>query len=164
MKTLYLIGGPMGAGKTTVCQVLKKTLPDSVFLDGDWCWDAHPFQVTEETKQMVLRNIRFVLGQFLHCSAYRSVIFCWVLHEQAILDAVLGGLDLTGCAVKNVSLLCSEAELRARLQRDVASGLRTEDVIGRSLARLPAYAGLPTFKIDTTGRTPAEVAAQIAAL
>ena len=151
MKTLYIIGGPMGAGKTTVCQVLKKTLPDSVFLDGDWCWDAHPFQVTEETKQMVLRNIRFVLGQFL-------------LHEQAILDAVLDGLDLTGCAVKNISLLCSEAELRARLQRDVASGLRTEDVIGRSLARLPAYAGLPTVKIDTTGRTPAEVAAQIAAL
>ena len=109
----------MGAGKTTVCQVLKKTLPDSVFLDGDWCWDAHPFQVTEETKQMVLRNIRFVLGQFLRCSAYRHVIFCWVLHEQAILYAVLDGLDLTGCAVKNISLLCSEAELRARLQRDV---------------------------------------------
>ena len=164
LKTLYIIGGPMGAGKTTVCQVLKKTLPDSVFLDGDWCWDAHPFQVTEETKQMVLRNIRFLLGQFLRCSAYRYVIFCWVLHEQAILDAVLDGLDLTGCAVKNISLLCSEAELRARLQRDVASGLRTEDVIGRSLARLPAYAGLPTVKIDTTGRTPAEVAAQIAAL
>lgn len=164
MKTLYIIGGPMGAGKTTVSRALQKQLDHSVFLDGDWCWAAHPFQVTEETKQMVLRNIRFVLGQFLHCSAYRSVIFCWVLHEQAILDAVLDGLDLTGCAVKNVSLLCSEAELRARLQRDVESGLRTEDVIGRSLARLPAYAGLPTVKIDTTGRTPAEVAAQIAAL
>ena len=50
MKTLYMIGGTMGVGKTTVCQQLKQDLPNSVFLDGDWCWDASPFQVTEETK------------------------------------------------------------------------------------------------------------------
>ena len=47
----------MGVGKTTVCQQLKKELPKSVFLDGDWCWDASPFQVTEETKAMVLDKI-----------------------------------------------------------------------------------------------------------
>ena len=40
MKTLYLIGGTMGVGKTAVSQQLKKDLPNSVFLDGDWCWDA----------------------------------------------------------------------------------------------------------------------------
>ncbi|MBQ0125795.1 MAG: AAA family ATPase, partial [Clostridiales bacterium] len=40
MKTLYLIGGTMGVGKTTVCQQLKKELDKAVFLDGDWCWDA----------------------------------------------------------------------------------------------------------------------------
>lgn len=34
-KTLYLIGGPMGVGKTTVGQQLKKELPDCVLLDGD---------------------------------------------------------------------------------------------------------------------------------
>ena len=34
MKTLYLIGGTMGVGKTTVCQILKRRLPDAVFLDG----------------------------------------------------------------------------------------------------------------------------------
>lgn len=164
MKTLYLIGGPMGAGKTTVCQVLKKTLPDSVFLDGDWCWDAHPFQVTEETKRMVLENICFLLDQFLHCSAYRNVIFCWVLHQQAILDTILGRLDLADCTVHCVSLLCSEAALCARLQRDVDAGLRTGDVIARSLARLPAYAGLDTVKLDTTALTPEQAAARIAAL
>ena len=52
MKRLYLIGGTMGVGKTTVSQQLKHDLPNSVFLDGDWCWDASPFQVTEETKAM----------------------------------------------------------------------------------------------------------------
>ena len=35
MKTLYLIGGTMGVGKTTVSQQLKKDLINSVFLDGD---------------------------------------------------------------------------------------------------------------------------------
>ena len=49
MKTLYMVGGTMGIGKTTVCQQLKQDLPNSVFLDGDWCWDASPFQVTDET-------------------------------------------------------------------------------------------------------------------
>lgn len=35
MKTLYLIGGTMGVGKTTVSQLLKKDLNHCVFLDGD---------------------------------------------------------------------------------------------------------------------------------
>ena len=49
MKTLYLIGGPMGVGKTAAGQALKLLLDSSVLLDGDRCWDMHPFRVTEET-------------------------------------------------------------------------------------------------------------------
>ena len=60
----------MGVGKTAVCQKMKRKLHNSVFLDGDWCWDSDPFQVTEETKEMVMQNICFLLNQFLHCSAY----------------------------------------------------------------------------------------------
>ena len=70
MKKLYLIGGTMGVGKTTVSQTLKMQLENSVFLDGDWCWDAHSFQVTEETKEMVLQNICTILNNFLQCSEY----------------------------------------------------------------------------------------------
>ena len=43
MKRLFIIGGTMGVGKSTVCQELKTMLPNSVFLDGDWCWDSRPF-------------------------------------------------------------------------------------------------------------------------
>ena len=78
MKTLYLIGGTMGVGKTTISQQLKHSLDNSVFLDGDWCWDGHPFQVNEETKAMVIDNICYVLNNFLSCSAYDNIIFCWV--------------------------------------------------------------------------------------
>ena len=76
MKKLYLVGGTMGVGKTTICQQLKSELSNSVFLDGDWCWDASPFHVTEETKVMVVDNICHLLNNFLHCSAYDNVIFC----------------------------------------------------------------------------------------
>ncbi len=43
MKTLYLVGGTMGVGKTTTCKALQRLLPNSVFLDGDWCWNMRPF-------------------------------------------------------------------------------------------------------------------------
>ena len=162
MKHLYLIGGPMGVGKTTVCQQLKQTLPYSVFLDGDWCWDASPFQVTPETRAMVLDNICHLLNNFLACTAYQNVVFCWVLHQQDIWDTILGRLHLEGCAVHCVALTASEAALRQSLEADVAAGRRTADVIPRSLARLPLYTALAARNIDTTGKMPAEVVAEIA--
>lgn len=55
----------MGVGKTAICQNMKNKLDNCVFLDGDWCWDAHPFLVTEETKKMVTDNICFLLNQFI---------------------------------------------------------------------------------------------------
>ena len=71
MKNLYMIGGTMGVGKTTACKLLKRRLDNAVFLDGDWCWDADPFQVTEETKALVLDNISHMLNNFIHCTAYQ---------------------------------------------------------------------------------------------
>lgn len=161
MKTLYIVGGTMGVGKTAACQELKKLLPDSVFLDGDWCWDADPFQVTEETKAMVEDNICHLLNAFLRCSAYENVIFCWVLHQQGIIDGLLRRLDASECRVARVSLVCREEVLKERLRRDVAAGLRTEDVIGRSLERLTLYAGLDTVKIDVSDLSPERAAEEI---
>ena len=37
IKQVYIIGGPMGVGKTTVCRMMKNRLNRCVFLDGDWC-------------------------------------------------------------------------------------------------------------------------------
>ena len=164
MKTLYLIGGTMGVGKTAVSQQLKRDLPNSVFLDGDWCWDASPFQVTEETKAMVMENICYLLNQFLHCSAYDNVIFCWVMHQQSIIESILERLDLSDCQVKSISLLASENTLRNRLQADVDSGIRAADVIERSVARIPLYQELSTIKVDTDYKTISAFAGEIARL
>lgn len=157
MKTLYLIGGTMGVGKTTVCRELKNQLPRSVFLDGDWCWDMNPFVVTEETKTMVLDNITTLLKNFLRCSAYDHVIFCWVMHQQSILDQILSRLDLTGVTVVPVSLVCSQEVLLQRLNQDVSAGLRQPDILLRSPQRLPLYDALDTHKIDTSYATVPEI-------
>ena len=164
MKRLYLIGGTMGVGKTTVCQLLKKKLDDAVFLDGDWCWDADPFVVNDETKRMVLDNICFLLNNFIHCSVYKNIIFCWVMHEQSIINSILSRIDLTDCEVKCVSLVVTPNALRERINRDVESGLRESDVLDRSINRLPLYDALDTIKLNTSHMTPNEVADAIAAL
>lgn len=161
MKTLYLIGGTMGIGKTTVSQQLKKDLINSVFLDGDWCWDASPFQVTEETKEMVVHNICYLLNSFLHCSAYENIIFCWVMHEQSIIDRIMEKLDIENCEVKNISLIADENNLRDRLTADITSGVRAADVIDRSVARISMYQALDTIKIDTSNKTVQAVADEI---
>lgn len=136
MKNLYFVGGTMGIGKTTVCQQLKKDLYNSVFLDGDWCWDASPFQVTDETKAM----------------------------EQSIIDSILERLDTENCNVKCISLIADENNLRERLTADVLSGIRTADVIERSIARIQMYRALNTIKIDTGSKTVRMIVDEIMAL
>ena len=162
MKQLILIGGPMGVGKSAVCRELLDLLQPGVYLDGDWCWNMRPFSVTEETRAMVLDNIRALLGRFLRCPELDYVIFGWVLHRQEIIDAVLAPLPLRETSVKCFSLLASPEVLRLRLEGDMSAGLRPRDgVVERSLSYLPLYRELDTVKIDTDGLTPGEAAREI---
>lgn len=160
MKTLYLIGGPMGVGKTATARALNRSLPASVMLDGDWCWAADPFVVTDETKAVVMDNIAHVLGNFLRCPTYENVVFSWVMHEQAVIDELLARLPVErmGCRVRAVSLVCSEGELRRRIEGDVSAGVRDGGAVGRALAYLPRYERLATELIDVTELSPEQAA------
>lgn len=164
MKQLYLIGGTMGVGKTTVCQNLKQLLPSSVFLDGDWCWDSDPFQVTDETKEMVIDNICYLINNFIRCSAYDNIIFCWVMHEQSIIDTICNKINVENCNVKIISLLVDEKNLKNRIENDVMAGIRYIDVLDRSIARIPLYEKLNTIKINTNNKSIAEIADEITKL
>jgi shikimate kinase len=164
LKKIYIIGGTMGAGKTTIGLKLNEELPNSVFLDGDWCWYANPFQVTEETKKMVLDNICHQLNNFIHCSAYENIIFTWVMHEQSIIDAILNRLETMDCDVKCISLIVDEKNLKNRLIKDLAKGIRSADVIDRSLARIPMYESLSTIKIDTCNKSLENIINEIKSL
>lgn len=154
----------MGVGKTSVCQLLKKQLNHCVFLDGDWCWDMHPFEVNEETKQMVLANIKFLLNSFIQCSVYENIIFCWVMHEQSIIDELLSAIETANCEVKVISLICREESLRERLQKDVDQGIREPEIIQRSIQRLDGYKMLNSIKLDVSDISASMAAKQIASL
>ena len=158
MKNIYLIGGTMGVGKSTICRIMKYKLNNSVFLDGDWCWDMHPFLVTDETKQMVMENICFLLNNFLGCSAIENVVFYWVMHEQVIINDILSRIETSNCKIHLISLVCSQQELRTRLTKDVEAGIRMEDVIQRSIERIPFYEALKTVKVDVSNRSPEQAA------
>ena len=151
----------MGVGKTAVSQQLKSDLPNSVFLDGDWCWDANPFQITPETKKMVIDNICYLLNNFLSCSAYENIIFCWVMHQQNIIDAITKRLDIQNNNVKIISLMADENTLRTRLNIDIKNGLRSQNILPRSLEKNILYLNLDTIKIDTCNKTIQMIADEI---
>lgn len=163
-KRCILISGTMGVGKTSVCRELMKLLPQSVFLDGDWCWYSDPFTVTDATKQVVLENIGFMLQNFLRCPDYRNIIFCWVMDHQEILDEVIGRIRpaLGDARLCSVSLVASPEALATRLQKDIDSGLRSPDILPRSLARLPLYEKLNTCKLDVSALDARQTAVLLA--
>ncbi|GKU27874.1 AAA family ATPase [Clostridium folliculivorans] len=161
MKNLIFINGTMGVGKTTTSKILQRQLPKAVFLDGDWCWDMSPFIVTEETKRMVIDNITYALNNFIACSEYENIIFCWVMHEQSIIDEILSRLDTKDCKVYKFSIICSEEALISRIKEDIKQGIRREDVIERSVPRLQCYHNMNTEKIDVSSISPKEAAEKI---
>ena len=121
-----------------------------------------PFVVTDETKAMVESNIAHLLNGFLACSEFENVIFCWVLHEQYILDNLINALNLDGCTTYCFSLASTEQALVERLNRDIAAGKRSADITERSVAGIPLYDELDTVKIDVSTISPADAARRIA--
>jgi len=161
MKNLIFINGTMGIGKTATSRALQKMLPNCVLLDGDWCWDMSPFIVNDETKNMVVDNISYLLNNFISCSVYENIIFCWVMHEQSIIDDVLSRLKKDDCILFKFSLVCSEQALFSRITKDIELGIRTEDVIYRSVPRLKNYFQMDTEKIDVSNISAKEAAEKI---
>jgi broad-specificity NMP kinase len=114
-KKLIVVNGAPGVGKTTTCRIMHQHLNRSVWLDGDWCWMANPWIVTNETKQIVEKNIAFVLNSFLGCSEYRYVLFSWILRTDELLNDILSQLMLSHNEVYKFTLTCDKAIYRTRL-------------------------------------------------
>ena len=102
---------------------------------------------------MVINNICYLLNNFLHCSAYKNIIFCWVLHEQFIIDSIIERLEVKNCVIKCISLIADRKNIKNRLKKDISNGIRTVDVIDRSIAKISLYQDLNTIKVDTNEKT-----------
>ncbi len=156
MKNLIFINGTMGVGKTSVSQRLNKILEKSVWLDGDWCWMANPFTVTDETKAMVTDNICHILNNFIACSEYENIIFSWVMDFESIYESIAAGLKSEKCNIYRFTICCSPQTLKKRVDGDLIQDGRDFE---KSLARTARFEILDTIKIhndDMTVRQTAE--------
>ena len=151
----------MGVGKTTVSKRLQGMLPGCAFLDGDWCWDMNPFVVNDETKAMVIDNIAHVLHNFLRCAALENIIFCWVMHEQEIIDRVVGEIPDRDYTLRVFTLSCDRDALVERIEKDIRVGLRSEESIVNSLERQTHYRNMRSEKIDVSHISAEQAAAVI---
>jgi len=148
----------MGVGKTTLGKYLvDHRLNQAVLLDGDWCWYMHPWIFNDENKRMVMRNSQFLLNSFMANSTIENIVFVWVMHQQAIIDDLLSGLE-GDFTTDSFSLVASEAELTKRFSQDIASAKRKPSDLPAAIQRLSFYESVDSTKIDVTGRDYPEVA------
>lgn len=162
-KDLVFVRGAMGVGKSTVARRVADSLPRSAFLDGDWCWQLNPFEPTEEDREMVLRNIGYLLDSFMRNSRIDTVVLCWVAHEQWIVDAVVGALTVPH-RVHAFSLTASATALVERLDADVTAGLRRPEGLTAALERRAQFEHGDAHVIDTTDRSADDVAHRVLSL
>ena len=148
----------MGVGKTSVSKQLNKLLDNSVYIDGDWCWMADPFVVTEETKTMVTDNICHLLNNFISCSEYKNIIFCWVMDFESIYDSIATKLNTDNCKIWRFTISCSPETLKKRVENDTLQEGRNFE---RSVERLPRFDLMDTVKIYNDDMSPQQTAEYI---
>lgn len=153
-KKLVIVNGAPGVGKTTTCRELQRLLDRSVWLDGDWCWMANPWIVTEETRRMAEGNMVFLLDRFLNCSEYRFVLFSWIFRSDEVFKHILDCLQTKDFVLQKFTLTCDENAFRDRLE---AAG-REKDKIAGCLKSLRSCEATDSVKIDTTGKSIEKVA------
>lgn len=95
----------MGVGKSTVGKLLTEKLPDSVLLEGDWCWN---YAVNNaETRQIAVDNACDIVNRYLKSQSYRNIVFCWVFPFQSVWEQFLSRLQ-TPCDIVKVCLTCQQ--------------------------------------------------------
>lgn len=151
MKNIIFINGTMGVGKSSTCKELNRILPASVWLDGDWCWMADPFVVTDETKTMVTDNICHMLNNFIACSEYENIIFSWVMDYESIYESIVTGLNCENCNIFRFTICCSPEELKRRVEGDTQQSGRSYK---RSLERVSRFDKMDTVKISNDNMNP----------
>lgn len=159
-KTVYVINGPMGVGKTTVGKALADAVPGTAFIDGDWCLDIHPFIGNAKTKAMAVDNILHMIGNYAKCSVCKAVVLVWLMDDQWVLDGITEGIAALDMRMISVTLMCSAEEITRRWKKDTLCEWRTDEWLNVSLKSLPRFATKEDC-LDTNDKTVPQVVEEI---
>ena len=161
MKKLIIINGTMGVGKTSVGQLLNESIPNSAFIDGDWCCKVDS-PLTESIKKLYIENIKSILNNYLLSSAVTDIIFCWVIHKNEILYNIINNVDLKNIKVYIITLQANELSLKSRITKRLEYEKRDNNELKRSLYyQQKFYKNMPSYKIDTSNINVQDVAEKI---
>ena len=152
MKKVIIINGPIGVGKTTVGKLLCNKLNKSAFLDGDWCFDLHPFVADKETKDMAVDNIIHIIKNYLKCSQCDFVVFTWVMDQNDVYRKIINNIPSTDVRLYEITLICSAAALEDRWYKDTICEWRNEEWLSVSKKSLDYFKERDTLIVDTSNK------------
>lgn len=154
---LIIISGSPCVGKTTVAERLFDSLPNSAYLDGDWCWCVNPFSITDPRLRNGDKNMSFILSTYLN-SVFDYVIFSSVVvMYKTIRETVINDITAKDFDIIGITLTCSEETLRARHKKRGDKG-----EVSFHWLHLPPYPG--DVVINTDGKTVRQTVEIIKAL
>lgn len=149
---VIIINGPMGVGKTTIGKYIAEKYEGTAFIDGDWCFDLHPFVGNCETKTMAIDNILHLVDNYRKCSICKMIVLVWLMDEQWVYQKIADGISDLGLEVKSAVLVCDKNNLIDRWKNDKKCEWRTEEWLEVSLTSLLYFSSLEN-RIDTSDLT-----------
>lgn len=161
-KTLLVIVGPNGVGKSTTAKMLVELCPKCAYVDSDWCRVMNPFSFTEATKRTVTENMYSLLRNYILCDDVNTVVFVYSWHgdRKEIYEKVMQKLksDALDFEEKVIILKCSLEENITRATRDGRDETRIKRGIENTFS---FYDNFSYPCIETTELTPEQVARKI---
>lgn len=98
--------------------------------------------------KMVIDNAIYLLNNFLKNDNFENVIFCWVRHQQEIIDGILQKLN-SKYNFYNFSLVANEDVIRNRFDKDCNSEY-LELKVKVSMEKIKFYNTVDSIKIDVS--------------
>ena len=157
MKTILLLLGPNGIGKSTTAKCILDKLPNAALVDSEWCRAMNPYDM-----DTVVNNLYALMKNYLLCPEIEVIVFPYGFHGDRkqrydiVIDKLRG--DKMDFSEFTVILTCSYEENIARLQND----MRDMERINRGMKNTFHFYDEYNFpKIDTTNLTVTQTADEI---
>ncbi|MEO3784012.1 AAA family ATPase [Actinocorallia sp. B10E7] len=164
--TVVLICGPAGVGKSSTAYELSRQLAQAdiahALIETDELDRVHPWPPTGlDTAELSKRNLQALWTNYQALGHTRLILTGVFVDLTEPLGWIRQVLPRAGIVL--VRLTADAPTLRARVHKREL-GPEAEKQWQRTLAQLDsldATAGLETLRIDTTGRTPTDIASEI---